>query len=221
MSEPPAPATDDLVAPITVLLADDHPALRLGLRFLLEQASGIVVVGEVSDGREALAQIESLQPVVAVIDCQLPGLSGPEIAAEVQRRALRTQLVALSAYRDETFVRGMITAGAAGYLVKEEAPARIVAAIRAAARGDGWFSPSVAGWVGRYVRQAPGDQTNLTEREKAVLWLVARGKTNKEIAQQLDVAERTVEFHMSNILRKLDVASRVEAAMWARDHIVL
>jgi DNA-binding NarL/FixJ family response regulator len=221
MSEPPAPATGDLAAPITVLLADDHPALRLGLRFLLEQASGIVVVGEVSDGREALAQIESLQPVVAVIDCQLPGLSGPEIAAEVQRRALRTQLVALSAYRDEKFVRGMIAAGAAGYLVKEEAPATIVAAIRAAARGDGWFSPSVAGWVGRYVRRAPGDQTNLTEREKAVLWLVARGKTNKEIAQQLDVAERTVEFHMSNILRKLDVASRVEAAIWAKDHIVL
>ncbi|MBI4758948.1 MAG: response regulator transcription factor, partial [Chloroflexi bacterium] len=107
---------------IRVLLADDHPALRVGLRVLLEQAPDIVVVGEMGDGREALAQIEALRPEVIVLDCQLPGMEGTAVAAEVRRRGLPTRVLALSAYADERYVRGMIEAGAVGYLMKDEAP---------------------------------------------------------------------------------------------------
>jgi DNA-binding NarL/FixJ family response regulator len=115
----------------------------------------------------------------------------------------------------------MVVAGAVGYLIKDEAPATIVAAVRAAARGGGWFSPSVAAWVGRSPRQQPPGCGNLTDREQAVLRQVTGGRTNKEIAQHLGIAERTVEFHISNVLRKLDLSSRVEAAIWANEHLLM
>lgn len=206
---------------IRVVLADDHPALRLGIRVLLEQAAGIAVVGEAGDGREALEQIVALQPTVAVVDCQMPSLSGPEIAAEVRRRGLSSRLVALSAYRDERLVRGMIGAGAVGYLLKEEAPGTIVAAVRAAAAGQGWFSASVAAWIGRSTGKKAIDPNDLTERERVVLHLVAMGKTNKEIGRRLGITERTIGFHIGNVLRKLGMGSRVEAALWAKDHGLL
>jgi DNA-binding NarL/FixJ family response regulator len=203
---------------IRVLLADDHPALRMGLRVLLEQAPGVVVVGEAGDGPQALAQITALEPDVAVLDCQLPGLPGTEVAAEVRRRGLATRILALSAYSDEKYVRGMLSAGAAGYLLKEEAPGVIVAAVQAAAEGRAWLSPAVAARVAALAgggRPAPRD---LTERERQVLALVAQGKTNKEVALALAIAERTVEFHVTNLLAKLGLASRVEAAVWAKEH---
>jgi DNA-binding NarL/FixJ family response regulator len=200
-----------------VLLADDHPALRMGLRVLLEQGQ-IVVVAEAGDGQEALAQIVALQPDVAVLDCQLPGMTGMAVAREVQQRGLKTRILALSAYSDEKYVRGMIAGGAIGYLLKEEAPGVIVAAVRAASEGQAWFSPAVASVVAAMARGEPAGHGNLTQREWQVLRLVARGKTNKEIALALKVAERTVEFHISNVLSKLGVASRVEAAVWANEH---
>jgi DNA-binding NarL/FixJ family response regulator len=220
MTSPP-PDTTRSASPITVVLADDHPALRLGLRVLLEQTPGIAVVGEADDGRAALAQIESVQPLVAVLDCCLPDLAGPAVAAEVRRRGLPTRVVALSAYRDEQFVRGMLAAGAVGYLLKDEASATIVAAVQAAARGEGWFSPAVAAWVASGAESVTDAPAGLTERELAVLLLVAQGKTNKAIAQQLAVTERTVEFHVGNVRRKLAVASRVEVAVWAKEHGLL
>jgi DNA-binding NarL/FixJ family response regulator len=200
--------------PITVVLADDHPTLRMGLRVLLEQAEDIRVVGEAGDGQEALDRIAATQPSVAVVDCQLPTRSGPEIAGEARRRGWPTRIIALSAFRDERYVRGMIDAGAVGYLLKEEAPTTIAAAVRAAAGGGSWFSPAVAAWVRRDRRPAPS-VADLSERELAVLRLVARGQSNKEIARHLGVTDRTVEFHIGNILRKLDLTSRVEAAVWS------
>jgi DNA-binding NarL/FixJ family response regulator len=209
----PAPAA----GAITVVLADDHPALLIGLRALLERAAGIAVVGEAADGQAALDVIAATRPAVAVIDCQLPVVPGPAVAAEVRRRGLATRILALSAYRDERYVRGMVAAGVVGYLVKDEAPAAIAEAVRAAARGEGWFSPAVAAWVGAGGSDA--SPAGLTEREQGVLRLVAQGQTNKEIARRLGIAERTVEFHVGNTLRKLDLVSRVEAALWARDHL--
>ncbi len=203
---------------IRVLLADDHPALRVGLRVLLEHAHGVAVVGEAGDGAEALASIEALCPDVAVLDCHLPELAGAEVAAEVRRRRLATRVLALSAYRDERYVRAMLEAGAVGYLLKDEAPGAIVAAVRAAARGEGWFSPAIAAQVAAWVRGAQTSPGGLTGREWEVLRLVAQGKGNKEIALALGVAERTVEFHVSNVLEKLGVGSRVEAALWAKEH---
>jgi DNA-binding NarL/FixJ family response regulator len=200
---------------IRVLLADDHPTLRLGLRVLLDQALDVEVVGEAEDGEEALALIESLVPDVAVLDCQLPEMEGTEVAQEIRRRGLPVRVLALSAYDDEHYVRGMLEAGAAGYLLKDEAPEVIVAAVRTAARGEGYFSPPVAAKVAAWAR---GERpAGLTEREVEVLRLVAEGLSNKEIARILSITVRTVDFHISNILKKLDVTSRVEAAVWVKE----
>lgn len=204
---------------IRVLLADDHPALRVGLRVLLEQTPDVFVVGEAGDGKEALVQIESLAPDIVVLDCALPGMEGTAVAAEIRRRGWPTRVLAFSAYADEKYVRGMIEAGAVGYLLKDEAPGMIVAAVQAAARGEGWFSPAVAAQVAAWARgeKAAPPGAELTERELEVLRLVAAGKSNKEIARALKVADRTVGFHVSNVLRKLGVASRVEAAVLAKE----
>jgi len=204
---------------IRVLLADDHPALRLGLRVLLERAPDVELVGEAEDGAEALALVEASRPDVVVLDCEMPEMEGVEVAQEIRRRNLPVRVLALSSYDDERYVRGMLDAGAVGYLLKDEAPGVIVAAARAAARGEGYFSPAVAAKVAAWSRgERPG---GLTEREVEVLRLVAEGLPNKQIASQLQVAERTVNFHVSNILQKLDAASRVEAAVWAKEQGVI
>ena len=121
---------------IRVLLADDHPALRVGLRVLLDRAPDIEVVGETGDGTETLDRIETLQPDVVVLDCELPGMSGAEVARQVRQRGLQTRVLALSAYADDRYVQGMLEAGAVGYVLKEEAPETIAEAVRAAQRGQ-------------------------------------------------------------------------------------
>lgn len=204
---------------IRVLLADDHPALRLGLRVLLERAPDVELVGEAENGEEALALIETLQPDVVILDCELPGLEGVEVAQEIRRRNLPSRVLALSAYDNEHYVRGMLDAGAVSYLLKDEAPKMIVTAVQATARGEGHFSSAVVTKVAAWVR---GERpSKLTERELEVLRLVAEGLCNKEIAHRLKVKRRTVEFHLGNILKKLGVASRVEAAMWAKEQGVV
>jgi DNA-binding NarL/FixJ family response regulator len=208
-----------MTATIRVLLADDHPTMRIGLRVLLERAPGVEVVGEAQDGKEALALIEELQPDVAVVDCELPEIEGTQVALEIRRRGLSVRVLALSAHDDERYVRGMLEAGAVGYLLKEEAPETIVTAVQATARGEAHFSPPVASKVVAWSR---GERTGgLTEREVEVLRLVAGGLSNKEIAQTLTVTVRTAEFHVGNILNKLQVASRVEAAVWAKEQGVV
>ena len=205
--------------PIRVLLADDHPALMIGLRVLLDQAPDIEVVGEARDGPSALAAIEALAPDVAVLDCQLPGRSGTQVATDVRRRSLPTRVLALSAYTDDRYVHGMLEAGAVGYLLKEEAPGTIADAVRAAAQGEPYFSQAVAA---RARAWATGERpAGLTEREMEVLHLLAEGLSNKEIARALTVSVRTANFHVGNILHKLGVASRVEAVVWAKDHGVV
>jgi len=201
---------------IRVLLADDHPTLRLGLRVLLERAPDIEVVAEAERGEEALAKILALQPDVAVLDCQLPGLSGPEVAREVRRRGLPTRVLALSAYRYEHYIRGMLEAGAVGYLLKEEAPGAIVEAIRRAAQGGMSFSPGVAE-VARAILEGAVEIPRLTEREREVLALMAEGLSNKEIGARLGFSERTAAFHVGNILQKLGAASRTEAVVRAKE----
>ncbi len=200
---------------IRVLLADDHPAFRLGLRVLLKHAPALRLVGEAHDGKETLALLETLQPDVVILDCELPGLTGTEVAREIRRQGWPTRVLALSAYDGDQYVRGMLDAGAVGYLLKDEASDVIVAAVQAAAQGNSCFSPTVASKIAAWARgEHPG---GLTERELEVLRLVTEGCTNKEIAHRLQIVERTVQFHVHNILRKLDVASRVEIAVWARN----
>lgn len=198
---------------IRVLLADDHPALRMGLRVLLDQAPDIEVVAETGNGEETLRQIEALQPDVVMLDCQLPGMDGVEVAQEIVRRGLPVRVLALSAYDSEEYIGGMLAARAVGYLLKEEAPGVIVAAVREAAVGESYFSPKVAAKV---AARAWGTQTGgLTQREAAVLRLVVQGETNMSIARELGISEKTIEKHLNAVFRKLGFASRVEAAVWA------
>jgi DNA-binding NarL/FixJ family response regulator len=206
-------------AEIRVVLADDHPALRVGLRVLLDREPDIHVVAEADDGSAALEMTTALSPDVIVLDCQLPGLDGATVAADIGRRALLTRVLALSAYDDDRYIAEMYEAGAAGYLLKSKAPGEIVSAVRFIAQGgELWTARQIARAV-RWRAEVAEVRKSLTERELEVLALVAEGLSNKEIALQLVVTVRTVDFHVSNILRKLDVISRVEAATWAQEHL--
>jgi len=208
-----------MITTIRVLLADDHPALRMGLRVLLDRAPDIEVVGEADDGEAALRLIESLRPDVAVLDCQLPGIDGMAVAVAVEQRAPFVRVVALSAYDDDRYLSGMMAAGAVGYLLKNEAPGQIVAAVQAAMRGERLWTPEQTARVERWQAEVARVRDSLTEREREVLRCVADGLSNKEIAQALHITVRTADFHVSNILRKLGVISRVEAAVWAQTHL--
>jgi DNA-binding NarL/FixJ family response regulator len=179
----------------------------------LEQDPEIRVLGESGDGHDALAQIENLRPDIAVIDCQLPGMEGIQVAAEIKQRELPTRVLALSSYAEERYVRGMLTADAVGYLLKEEAPERIVDAVRAAARGERPFSAKISSMIAEWSQgKRPYD---LSERDISMLRQLVSGKANKEIAAELGISEKTVEKHLSEIFRKLGVATRVDAAVKA------
>ena len=203
---------------IKVVLADDHPALRAGIKGMLEKAD-IEVVGEAGDGDKALRLAERLVPDVLVLDAVMPGLRAPQVIHRLRETCPDVRVLVLTAYNDNELVFGLLEAGAVGYVLKEEALETIEAAVRAAAQGKSWLSPKVAAKV---MKKALGQEEAeeaipLSERELEVLRLVAKGLTNKEIAWVLKVKERTVVFHVSNILKKLGVASRVEAAVWAKE----
>ncbi|MBN1248176.1 MAG: response regulator transcription factor [Anaerolineae bacterium] len=210
-----------MTQPIRVILADDHPALRFGLRVLLDRDPDIVVVGEANDGARALEMSVALTPQVLVLDCQLPGTDGVTVAAKLRDLGLDTKVLALSAYDDDRYIAGMAQAGAVGYLLKNEAPSQIVAAVRAAVENQMLWTRDQLGRAERWQREVARVRDSLTEREREVLALIADGLSNKEIAQKLVVTVRTADFHVSNILRKLDAVSRVEAAVWAQEHLNL
>jgi DNA-binding NarL/FixJ family response regulator len=200
---------------IRVILADDHPVTRDGIRNLLQRASGIEVVGEADNGTEALRLIEELTPDVLLLDMEMPGLKGIDVARQLKAGSSPVRILALSAYDDKQYILELLASGAAGYLVKEEAPEAIIEAVRGVAHGQqGWVSRRIAAQMMAWTREEP-PKTNLTEREMGVLRLVAAGKTNQEIGLALGISDKTVEKHLEAIFGKLGVASRVEAAVWA------
>ncbi len=201
--------------PIRVLLVDDHPPFRIGMRVLLEQSAAIQVVGEVDTGQAAIDQVSVLQPDVVVLDCQLPDIDGPRVAAEIQRRELPVRLLALSAYDDLKYIRGLLAAGATGYLLKNEAAETIVAAVQAAANGHAYFSASVAAKLATLAQPGNPAMERPTPREREVLHELAQGLTNSEIARKLNISERTVRFHIENLFSRLHVENRVEVVMKA------
>jgi two-component system nitrate/nitrite response regulator NarL len=197
-------------APIRVLVADDHAIVRTGIRHVLETEPGFSVVGEASNGSEALALALELRPDVAVLDISMPGVSGLQTAAELRRQLPETRIVVLSMHDNTEYVLESLRVGVHGYLLKDSAAAELGGAIRAVCRGESFFSPPVARQLGAVVRgeiaRGPaGALAQLTARERQVLIGVARGQTNKEIAQELGISHRTVESHRESLMRKLDV----------------
>jgi len=202
------------MSPTRVLLVDDHPVVRNGIRNMLDKAVGIEVIGEASDGEEALRLAIELEPDVMLLDMELPGLPGNEVAEKLLDTGSTTRILALSAYDDKHYIQELLSNGASGYLVKDEIPDTIIEAIRGVARGeDGWVSRKVAARMSTWMKEE--DETPLTSREVQVLRGVVSGKTNQEIAQDLNISEKTVEKHLDGIFSKLEVTSRTEAAVHA------
>ncbi len=199
---------------IRVVIADDHPVMRDGIRNLLDKAIDIKVVGEAGNGVEALRLVDEMTPDVLLLDMELPGLKGVEVAQRLQTSGAAVRILALSAYDDQEYIRGLLASGAAGYLLKEEIPETIVEAIRGVARGErGWVSRQVAAQMATWTQKE--ETTALTGREMDVLRLVVEGKTNQEIALALGISDKTVEKHLEGVFAKLSVSSRVEAAVHA------
>ena len=200
-----------------MLLADDHPIIRSGIRLLLEQAPDISVVGETDRGSDVVDLVAKLKPDVLLLDMEMPGKTGVDVAQELQQRGASVRILVLSAYDDDEYIASLLATGAAGYLTKEEALNTIVDAVRGVARGeDGWFSRRAVAQIAALARKEqtrPGIE--LTEREEEVLAMLAEGWTNQRMANALVVSERTVRFHLSNIYEKLGVSSRAEAISWA------
>lgn len=200
--------------PIRVLLADDHSVVRQGLRMFLSLDPDLEIVGEAANGLEAVQMAHVLQPEVVLMDLLMPVMDGITAIAQLRRELPDIEIVALTSVLEDTAVMGAIRAGAIGYLLKDTEADELRKAIKAAAAGQVQLSPKVAARLMREV-QVPDSPETLTERETEVLRLLARGCSNKEIAQTLSIGEKTVKTHVSNILSKLGVPSRTQAALYA------
>jgi DNA-binding NarL/FixJ family response regulator len=200
--------------PIRVLLVDDHSVVRQGLRMFLALEPDLEVVGEAADGAEALRLARELRPDVVLMDLLMPVMDGITATGLLRRELPDTEVVALTSVLEDEKVVGAVRAGAIGYLLKDTQADELRRAIRAAAAGQVQLSPQAAARLMREVK-APESPEALTERETEVLRLLAHGASNKEIAQALTIGEKTVKTHVSNILAKLGVPSRTQAALYA------
>ncbi len=207
---------------IKVVLADDHAVVRHGLRFMLEQRPDIQVVGECGDGARALELVTEFLPDVALLDLLMPTMDGVAATREVKRLVPSTQIIILTSYYEDEHIFSAIKAGALSYLLKDSSPQELVEAVRAAARGESKLHPMVAARVLREMQQRQLSPLNdLTPRELEVLTRIARGRSNYEIAQELVISEPTVRTHVSNILSKLHLTDRTQAAIYGlQQHLV-
>ena len=206
---------------IRVILADDHSVMRHGLRLILEQQADFEVLGEARDGREAVNLAAALHPDVAVLDITMPNMNGIEAARQITEKQPHIAVVVLSMHADESYVLRALKAGARGYLLKESPESDFISAIRSASEGKSFFSPAVSRLlVEDYVHQLQDRDIEdsydlLTPREREILQMVAEGKTNKEIANQLTLSLYTVETHRGNMLQKLNLHSVPELILYA------
>ena len=199
---------------IGILIVDDHGVVRQGLRMYLALDPELEVVGEAANGAEALRQARVLKPDVVLMDLLMPVMDGIAATEAIRRELPEVEVIALTSVLEDSAVYGAMRAGAIGYLLKDTEANELCRAIKAAAAGQVQMSPSVAARLLREVR-APQDPEPLTERETEVLQQLALGRSNKEIASALVIAEKTVRTHVSNILAKLGVASRTQAVLHA------
>jgi DNA-binding NarL/FixJ family response regulator len=210
---------------IRVLVVDDHKVVRQGMRAFLDQVDDIEVVDEGRDGDEALARLAAAgpnaRPHVVLMDLMMPGLDGVEATRLIKERYPDVEVVAVTSFVEEGRVRAALEAGAAGYLLKDAEADEVAAAVRAAVGGEMHLDPAVTRQLAAALRAPASPITLLTPREREVLSLLAQGLSNRDIAKNLVVSERTARTHVSNILAKLGLASRTQAALWAlREGIV-
>jgi DNA-binding NarL/FixJ family response regulator len=206
-----------VTAAIGVLLVDDHPLVRAGLAGLINATPDLCVVGEAPDGATALAKAVELAPAVVLMDISMPGMDGIESTRRLFDAGYDGAVVMLTSFSDRTRVVDALGAGAVGYVLKDSEPGEVLAAVRAAAGGHAPLDPRVASALLPARRGAPGD--DLSSREREVLLLVAEGLANKQIAKRLGITERTVKVHLGSVFRRIGVADRTSAALWARDHL--
>ena len=195
---------------LRLVLADDHALVRQGMRALLSELPGVDVVGDTGDGREALQLIRDKKPDIALIDISMPGLNGLEVAARVGREQPATRVIIVSMHSDDESVRRALVAGAAGYILKNSDRHELELALRTVARGDTWLSPSLTKRVVKAFTESAHGSTEgplevLTPRQREVLQLVAEGHSNKEIANRLNVALKTVETHRNELMERLGI----------------
>ena len=205
-------------APIRVLLADDHPLIRAGLRATLEAEPDLDVVGEAGDGEETQQRCRDLHADVLVLDLNMPGPRPTATVAFVQEHCPESHVLVLTAHDDDAYVRGLLAAGVDGYVLKDEAPDALVDAVRSVAHGGTWFSRTVVKALTQQERSPTSAVPALTDRERELLGLLAQGWDNVRIASELYLAEQTVRNYLSRLYGKLGVQTRGEAIIWVRDH---
>ena len=199
---------------IRLLLVDDHTVVRQGLNMVLSLEPDLDVVGEAGNGREAVEQVEKLNPQVVLMDLLMPVMDGVSAIRAIKQGYPEIEVVALTSVLEDRLVIDAVEAGAAGYLLKESGPAELVEAIRAAAKGEVRLHPKAQQRLVKEVR-TPEMRESLTERETEALRFVAKGHANKEIAELMGVSEVTVKTHVSSVLSKLNLSSRTQAALFA------
>ncbi|HEX3322267.1 MAG TPA: response regulator transcription factor [Terriglobales bacterium] len=206
---------------LRILLADDHKLMRGGLRLLLEQQPTLTVVGEADDGRQAVEKASSLKPDVVVLDIGMPNLNGIEACAQITQTSPTASVVMLSMHSDEAYVLRALKAGARAYLLKDSAESDLVRAVQAVSEGKSYFSPAVSkvlleDYVRKLQRSGVEDSFDLlTPREREILQLVAEGKSNKDVANLLNLSVYTVETHRANLMQKLNLRSVPELILYA------
>lgn len=200
---------------IRILLADDHAVVREGLRALLEQQPDLRIVAEASDGPGALRLVASEMPDVIVLDMKMPGASAVETIAAIKQLRPRTQVLVFTSYAEDSQVRDALTAGATGYLLKDALSEDLIRAVREVYAGRAWLHPQAQRQMLEWMRRPPSQIDSLTARERSVLGLLAEGQSNKQIARNLGLTAGTVKGYVSQVLEKLGVADRTQAALLA------
>ena len=208
--------------PIRVLLVDDHAVVRMGLRSFFDMLQDIDVVGEASDGSEGVAMARRLKPDVVLMDLLMPNMDGVTAIGRIKAEMPETEIVTMTSFIEEEKVTAALEAGASGYVLKDAEADEVATAIRAAFAGEVHLDPAVARLLAQRMRQKKDPVEELaeplTDRERDVLRLLGQGRSNKEIGAELFITERTARTYVSNILGKLGLASRTQAALWAVEH---
>lgn len=213
------PSTD-ISTRARILLVDDHPMMRRGIRQLLELEDDFLIVGEANNGEEALSLIDSLQPQLILLDNNMPQMNGVETLKRLRQVGYSGKVLLFTVSDAERDVRDALRFGADGYLLKDMEPEKLIQQVREALLGELVISPTLTRVLAQALREPQGaPQVELTERERQVLKMIAGGNSNKMIGRKLGITEGTVKVHVKNLLHKLGLRSRVEAAVWAMEHV--